>query len=104
MRVGNMYVVGRHADGGFAVWDQTSPLPEARYGPTDWATASADLDTVEAAAVRPPASDSSSSSSGIVGLLIFVLIVGAIYVWYHAHRYSGCVISPGLFAWPSMCL
>ncbi len=106
MRTGQSYVLGRHVDGGFATWDQTVPQPVARYGPGDWARANTDLDTAEKAPAQFAAPTSAAHSyAGLIPLVVLVLFVAAVYVWYHAHRYSGCVVAPpGIFDWPSACL
>lgn len=47
---------------------------------------------------------SSGHRSELVGFLVTVAIVVAIYIAYHAYKYHGCSVQPGIFAWPSSCL
>ncbi len=87
------------------MWDQTVRQPVARYPAGDWAKANRELDLSDgepAPSVAP--AGASSGSGGLVSVIILVLIVGIAYIWFHAHRYSGCVISPGIFDWPAVCL
>ncbi|SHG18059.1 hypothetical protein SAMN05443575_1598 [Jatrophihabitans endophyticus] len=40
-----------------------------------------------------------------VGVLIFfVLLFAVVYYVLHAHKYQNCLITPGLFEWPSTCV
>lgn len=110
MRMGKSYVLGRHTDGGFAVWDHTNPEPEARYAPNDWARANHELDIVENPPPPPPPSlnrpqvvMAPRSYGGVITLMVLLPLVAGLYLWLHAHRYSGCLIAPGIFDWPSAC-
>ncbi len=112
MRVGKSYVLGRHSDGGFAVWDQTVAQPVERYGPGDFGQANRELDFAEnmpAAAQQPAVATAAPAaargSSGLISLLVLVLVFAGIYLYVHAHRYTGCTFAaPGIFEWPSSCL
>ena len=105
MRTGKSYVLGRHADGDFAMWDHTVSHPVERYpaGEFAYAKANRDLDTAEniplsLGAAQPAAA---RGRSGMTALIVLVLLFAGIYLWVHAHRYSGCVFSPpGIFEWP----
>lgn len=89
-RTGKSYVLGRHADGGFAVWDQTVQQPVERYGPADFGQANRELDFAEnMPAVQPAmAVTSQRSNSSLITVVVLVLVFAGIYLYLHAHRYS----------------
>lgn len=108
MRAGKSYVLGRHAGGGFAIWDQTVAQPVERYGPGRLRPGQprARLRGEHAG----PAADGgragrSARLSGLISLIVLVLVFAGIYLYVHAHRYTGCTFTtPGIFEWPSSCL
>lgn len=108
MRTGKTYVLGRHVDGGFAVWDQTISRPVERYAAADYSQANREMDFAENMPIPPQgavAVAAQGGHGGLITLLVLVLVFAGIYLWVHAHRYSGCVLAPpGIFEWPSACL
>jgi len=100
LRVGKVYVIGRHVDGGFAVWDQTIAAPVRRDSASDWPKVNEELDQAEASAGPP---GPSWWRRWLVRILValFVLILIVAYAYVHMASYNGCLNPPGLFSWPS---
>lgn len=44
------------------------------------------------------------NAPALVPLLIVFAILAGLYVAFHAYKYSGCLITPGLFDWPKACI
>ncbi len=93
-------MIGRHVDGGFAVWDQTIAAPVRRDSASDWPKVNEELDQAEASAGPP---GPSWWRRWLVRILValFVLILIVAYAYVHMASYNGCLNPPGLFSWPS---
>ena len=108
--VGHRYGVGRAMDGSYALWDlHRGGKPVGTYPPTPegWNWAWHDFTGWDAYALRTGRlTDAVRRSSSRVWImpvaLVLVLIVALVIV--HAVRYQHCLVQPGLFSWPSVCV
>lgn len=108
-RTGSRFVLGQVGEDEVAIWDLARPPWPALVEPADqinrltwtfnyWESqAAADIARRSRHGVAPTA-----VLAIVVG--VFVLLMGASYIYVHAHRYHECLFQPGIFSWPSACL
>lgn len=101
LRTGAIYAIGRHVDGGFAVWDQTLSEPVARYTASEWPKATADLERAEAAGPERPGSPWWRRWLARIAVSALTVVVIVTYILVHLATYDRCLYPPSLFSWPS---
>lgn len=112
-RMGRVYVLGLLTDGRPAIWEIDrggQPVEIGALGVQGERELTALFDRAEVGAERIARSQSTTGSRSSVGLapvvttVVVLIIVIVTYLIIHAHRYSGCLVKPSIFAWPSVCV
>lgn len=108
--IGREYALGWHVDGRPAVWAiKTGGLPVEIGEPGEAGIINlvqhynaAEHIGEQPAPQRPI--DNATRRGPYAGLIITLVVIAGLYIAYHAYRYHGCLVQPGIFAWPSACL
>ena len=103
-RVGSWHTLGQTIDGKPAVWANVGGQPIAVFPAGEWVAANQWFDAAEHGQQVGRANSQRNRNTLIIVFSVLAIVLAGAYVAIHSHRYSHCIVQPGLFDWPSTCL
>lgn len=99
LQPGTRCVLGELETGGYGIWSPfAGGRPVVTFPPdlAGWQQAIWQFQQWE----QPPAPPRSPWLHSASVAVVMVIL----YLAYHAYRYHACLVSPGIFSWPSSCI